>query len=71
MEFADMGIDEIFVKPMGHTRCSGCDEIVLEMTDNSVMVCSDEFVSRIERKRLPVNFDPSTLPEGMCPECVC
>ena len=60
---------EIFIRPTGHKRCSVYREIILNMTDDHLLVCADEFISDIDSDRLPENFDPHTLPEGVCPEC--
>ena len=60
---------EIFIRPTGHKRCSICHEIILNMTDDCLLVCADEFISEIDSDRLPENFDPHTLPEGLCPDC--
>ena len=60
---------EIFIRSTGHKRCRGCDEIILNMTDDHILVCPDEFLSKIDSDRLPENFDPHTLPEDVCPDC--
>ena len=60
---------EIFIRSTGHKRCRGCDEIILNMTDDHILVCPDEFLSEIDSDRLPENFDPHTLPEDVCPDC--
>lgn len=70
MESSDIGLNEIFIAPQGHTRCSGCGEIVFQMTDGFIMICPENFLAKLERKRLPKNFNPSELPAGTCPECI-
>lgn len=60
---------ELFIQPTGHKRCTGCGEIIFNLTDDHILVCSDGFLSDIENERLPENFDPNHLPEGLCPDC--
>ena len=60
---------EIFILPTGHKRCTGCGEIMLRMTDDHTVVCSDGFLDDIDSEKLPENFDPDTLPDGLCPDC--
>ena len=62
-------LHEIFILPTGHKRCGGCSEIILNMTDDHIFVCHDGFLSEIDSKLLPENFEPNTLPEGLCPDC--
>ena len=62
-------LQELFILPNGHKRCTGCGEIILSLTDDHLLVCTDEWVSEIEEKRLPKDFNPDALPDGMCPDC--
>ena len=62
-------LHEIFILPTGHKRCTGCNEIMLNMTDDHTLVCADEFLSEISSEKLPEDFDPNTLPDGICPDC--
>ena len=60
---------EIFILPTGHKRCTGCGEIMLNMTDDHTLVCPDGFLEDIDSKLLPEDFNPDTLPDGICPDC--
>ncbi|MDE0013909.1 MAG: hypothetical protein OXU36_22400 [Candidatus Poribacteria bacterium] len=60
---------EIFILPTGHKRCTGCGEIMLNMTDDHILVCADGFLSEIDSDRLPADFNPDTLPNDICPDC--
>ena len=62
-------LHEIFILPTGHKRCAGCGEIILNMTDDHTLVCTDAFLSEIDDDRLPKDFNPDTLPVGLCPDC--
>ena len=62
-------LHEIFILPTGHKRCTGCGEIMLNMTDDHIFVCPDGFLSHISSEKLPKDFDPNNLPEGLCPDC--
>ena len=62
-------LHEIFILPTGHKRCGGCGDIILNLTDDHILVCPDGFLSEIESERLPENFEPNNLPEGLCPDC--
>ena len=62
-------LHEIFILPTGHKRCTGCGEIMLNMTDDHTLVCPDGFLSEISSELLPKDFDPNTLPDGFCPDC--
>ncbi|RKU26775.1 hypothetical protein C6499_12750 [Candidatus Poribacteria bacterium] len=62
-------LHEIFILPTGHKRCTGCSEIMLNMTDDHTLVCADEFLSEIDDDRLPKDFNPDALPDGLCPDC--
>ena len=62
-------LHEIFILPTGHKRCTGCNEIMFNMTDDHTLVCADEFLSEISNELLPKDFDPNTLPDGLCPDC--
>ena len=37
-------LHEIFILPTGHKRCTGCGEIMLNMTDDHTLVCADACV---------------------------
>ena len=60
---------EIFVLPTGHKRCTGCNDVLLNMTGNHILACSDEALSDIDRNLLPIDFDLGTLPDSICPDC--
>ena len=62
-------LHEIFILPTGHKRCSGCGEIMLNMTEDHTLVCPDGFLSEVSSELLPKDFDPDTLPDGLCPDC--
>ncbi|MCY4553614.1 MAG: hypothetical protein OXC79_08065 [Candidatus Poribacteria bacterium] len=62
-------LHEIFILPTGHKRCTGCGEVILNMTDDHTLVCADGFLSEIDSDRLPADFNPTTLPNGICPDC--
>lgn len=62
-------LHEIFILSTGHKRCTGCGEIMLNMTDDHTLVCPDGFLSEISSELLPKNFDPDTLPDGLCADC--
>ena len=62
-------LHEIFILPTGHKRCTGCGEIILNMTNDHTLVCADGFLSEIDDNRLPKDFNPDTLPNGLCPDC--
>ena len=62
-------LHEIFILPTGHKRCTGCGEIILNMTDDHILVCPDGFLSEINRALLPDGFAPNHLPDGLCPDC--
>ena len=62
-------LHELFILPTGHKRCTGCSEIILNLTDDHILVCSDGFLDEIDDDRLPKDFNPDTLPDGMCPDC--
>ena len=62
-------LHEIFILPTGHKRCTGCSEIILSLTDDHILVCSDGFLDDIDEERLPKDFNPDVLPDGMCPDC--
>jgi len=42
---------------------------MLNLTDDHTLVCADEFLSEISNELLPKNFNPDTLPNGICPDC--
>lgn len=62
-------LHEIFILPTGHKRCTGCGEIILNMTDDHILVFADAFLSEISSEKLPEDFDPKNLPVGLCPDC--
>ena len=62
-------LHELFILPTGHKRCTGCSEIMLSLTDDHTLLCSDGFLSEISSELLPKDFDPDTLPDGLCPDC--
>ena len=62
-------LQALFILPHGHTRCTGCSEILLNVTDDHILVCPDVFVSEIAEKRLPKDFNLDALPDGICPDC--
>ena len=62
-------LHEIFILPTGHKRCTGCGEIILNMADDPILVCSDGFLSEIDGALLPDDFAPHTLPDSLCPDC--
>ena len=62
-------LHEIFILPTGHKRCTGCGEVMLNMTDDHTVVCPDGFLSEIDRQKLPKDFNPDALPDGICPDC--
>ena len=62
-------VDEIFIAPTGHVRCRGCNEIAFQTTDESGLVMPEEDVLKIEKDRLPENFDLGALPAGFCLWC--
>lgn len=62
-------LHEIFIQPTGHKRCTGCGEIILNMTDDHILICPDGLLSWIRRGELPKDFDPNNLPDGLCPDC--
>ena len=64
-------LHEIFILPTGHKRCTGCGDspLMLNMTDDPIVVCPDGFLENIDGKGLPEDFNPDTLPDGMCPDC--
>lgn len=61
-------LEEIFIGPEGHYRCSNCKALAFLMTDGSTMVTPERFLSQIEYD-LPEGFDPDQLPEDVCPAC--
>ena len=62
-------LHEIFILPTGHKRCTGCGEIMLNMTDDHTLVCEDAFLDEISNDLLPKDFNPDALPDGTCPDC--
>lgn len=62
-------LHEIFILSTGHTRCTGYSEIILNMTDDHILVCPDGFLSEIDGALLPDGFAPNHLPDGICPDC--
>ena len=62
-------LHELFILPTGHKRCTGCSEIMLSLMDDHTLVCPDGFLSEIDDDRLPRDFNPDTLPDGLCPDC--
>ena len=62
-------LHEIFILPTGHQRCRGCNEIMLSLTDDHTLVFPDGYLAEIDSDRLPADFDPNALPDGICPDC--
>ena len=62
-------LHEIFIEQDGHKRCTGCGEIVFNMTDDHIMVCPDSYLENFSMDVLPKDFNPDALPDGMCPDC--
>ena len=62
-------LHELFILPTGHKRCTGCGEIILNMTDDHTLVFPDRYLAEIDSDRLPADFDPNALPDGICPDC--
>lgn len=62
-------LHELFILPTGHKRCRRCDEIMLSLTDDHTLVCDDAFLSGISSEKLPEDFNPDALPNGICPDC--
>lgn len=62
-------LQERLILPNGHARCTGCSAILLNLTDAPILVGTDACVSGIAAKRLPKDFNPDALPDGICPDC--
>ena len=59
----------IVILPQGHKRCRGCGDVILFMSDEILLVVTDEFFLEIEDDLLPTGFYIEKLPFGICPEC--
>ena len=57
-------LEEIFIAPDGHYRCTSCNRVAFEMSNGDIMVCMDEDIEAIEKERLPEGFDAVQLPQG-------
>ena len=56
-------LHEIFIQPDGHKRCTGCGEIIFNMTDDHLLICPDSFLDDISDDILPKDFNPGRAAE--------
>ena len=56
-------LHEIFIQPDGHKRCTGCGEIIFNMTDDHLLICPDSFLDDISERHLTERLQPGRAAE--------
>lgn len=62
-------LNELINKNSEHFRCPDCDAVVFKLTQDYILVMTDEEVNEVDANELPDGFDLNNLLSQACHAC--